>query len=239
MSSLAMGWRLVGKIQTMYWCHRARKVLALLKIRARNLLKRDAFDPGNVFSYLDQNGKEQFPVGKTGVSVHLTACPDEMYGLAKRLSGHNGLRHKVDPQYFAWRFRSPLANYRFLLSTNDRLEGYLVLETSANRSKFWVGVVDWAAANSQVLADLLKTAIHWGQFAELRIWSSTLSEEERAVLLAIGFCDLKEPSIKESLPTILVTSTNPDTPPKDWVLDHSPLLELSNWNLRMIHSDNF
>ena len=239
MSSLAMGWRSVGKLQSMYRCHREKKGLALLKIRVRNLLKRDTIGQVNVFSCLDQNGKKQSPAGRTGISVHLTACPDEMYGLATRLSGHNGLRHQVDPQYFAWRFRNPFANYRFLFSTNDRLEGYLVLQSAVNRRQSSVAIVDWAAANSHVLADLLKTAVHWGQFAKLQIWSSTLSDEERAVLLTAGFRDLKEPPIREGLPTILVTSTNPDTPPSDWVVDQSPLLELSNWNLRMIHSDAF
>ena len=92
----------------------------------------------------------------------------------------------------------------------------------------------------QVWADLLKAAIQWGRFAELRIWSSTLSEEERVVLLEVGLLDLKEPdSIEEGLPTVLVTSTSAETLSRDWALDNFPLLDLTHWNLRMIYSDNY
>jgi len=237
-SSLAMGWRSVGKLQAMSWGHPTKAALKLIQGRTRNLLK-GSWGQGNVFSRLDQNSRKDAPTAGLEISVHPTASPDEMYGLAACLSGPNGLSHKIDPQYFAWRFRNPLANYRFVLSTSDQLEGYLVLQSSVHQMRSWVGVVDWAAANKQVLTDLLNATIHWGEFAELRIWSNTLSEEERAVFLAAGFYDLKEPSIKESMTTILVTSTNPEIPPRDWVLDDGPLLEFSQWNVRMIYSDNF
>ncbi|MCZ6799066.1 MAG: GNAT family N-acetyltransferase [Nitrospirae bacterium] len=239
MSLLAMGWRSVGKLHTMYWCSPVKKVLKSIQTRARKLLKREPAIERNVFHVLDLHGKGGSPITGARVSVQQTACPDEMFGLVNRIQRRQGLRHTTDPQYLAWRFRNPLANYRFLFWTGDQLEGYIALQSSVTRARPWIGVVDWAVANMQVWADLLKAAMRWGRFSELRIWSSTLSEEERAVLLEVGFRDLHEGSMGGSLQTILVTSTTAESQSKDWGLNNESLLELPNWNVRMIDSDNF
>lgn len=240
MSSLALGWSSVGGLQTMQWCPRTKYPLKSFVARAKKLLGRKAVGERNVFSSLDNNGKRSPRETGACISVQPSPRPEEMCELVERVNGGQSLRHKVDLQYFAWRFRNPFAVYRFLFWSDERLEGFLVLQYSVNRVRRWVALVDWAASNMRVWSDLLKAALHSGKFAELRIWSSTLPEDAKAVLCEHGFRDLNEPaSLKKSPPTILVTPTTEGILPKNWVLGHRPLLDLNHWDLRMIFSDNY
>ena len=240
MSSLASGWRSVGKLQTMHWVSRTKPILKSKLSHLRKFLGLGHRGKTDCFYFLDRES-ERSSAGSSGrVSVQPSARPEEMFELVERFNGYKGLRHKLDSQFFSWRFLNPFGGYRFLFSDDKQLNGYLVLQSSMNRVRPWIGIVDWAAANTHVLADLLRAAIQWGRFAELRIWSSTLSEEERAILFQVGFCNLDEPtSIKESLPTVLVASTRAEPVSRDWYFDDLPLLDLTHWNLRMIFSDNF
>lgn len=239
-SLLGLGWRSAGRIHIMQWCNPTRKAPTTLTGRGIRFLKRKALGEPHVFHSLDSHeGKRS--LGTVGsITIQKTPRPKEMCELAVRVKGVQGLRHKVEPHYYAWRFQNPLAGYRFLFWNDARLEGFLVLQTSVNQTRKWIALVDWEAANEQIWSDLVKAAIDLGQFNELRIWSNNLPEEAKTILFDLGFLDLNEQaSLKLNPPTILVTPTAEGLDPQEWALGGRSLLDLTQWNLRMIFSDNY
>jgi hypothetical protein len=98
--------------------------------------------------------------------------------------------------------------------------------------------VDWEATNAQVRADLLQAAIHWGNFPELTIWSATLPDEAKTLLNNTGFEQRGgEGNLARYLPTVLVRPIRDEMLKDDWVLADRRLLDVDNWDLRMIYSD--
>jgi GNAT superfamily N-acetyltransferase len=172
--------------------------------------------------------------GPTGsrLSVENAPRPDEMAELVQRL-GHDGrLRHFRDAQYFAWRFQCPLHSYRFLFWGDGRLDGYLVLQEAGN-------IVDWEATTPSARAALLDAAIALG--GELAIWAVAIPRETRALLQEAGFTSSERgQSIGDAFrtgrdrPQLLVRSLL-----GDWTMEGCSLLDLNDWDLRMLYSDNF
>ncbi|MBA2449738.1 MAG: hypothetical protein H0V51_17080 [Chloroflexi bacterium] len=120
------------------------------------------------------------------------------------------------------------------------------MQVSAQRRRVPVRIVDWEATETRVRADLLEAAIRWGEFDELAIWSVTLPEEARALLREAGFNVSAAPaSIGRAYrgrahgSRLLVRPVRPEMPPAEWVVADRPLLDLEQWDLRMIYSDGF
>ena len=141
------------------------------------LLKRNS-----AFDLLDTNGARP----DRHLSVERNPRPLAMAGLVERIGWDGRMRRVRDCDYFAWRFRNPRSNYRFLFWEDGGLEGYLVLRASVSLSPN-VFIVDWEAANAEARSELLRAAIRLGGFQSLAIWSSTLPEDARAVLESLGF----------------------------------------------------
>lgn len=262
--SLTIGWRSVGPVQTARWqprqstiCTGVRSYASRLpflssayrRVRryANRLLLLSSGDKRHPFSSLDSNGARHCREATAHVTIEQTPRPDAMAELVARIPRDGRIRHVRDQQYFAWRFQNPLAVYRFLLWEDARLEGYLVLRTSVvNPDRVGVSIVDWEASNAQVRAELLEAAVEWGNFADLTIWSSTLPVEAKTLLQNSGFQPLDEPqsigrAYREgaSRPTVLIRPVRDEMVKTDWVLAGRGLLDLGNWDLRMIYSDNY
>ena len=87
MTSLASGWRSVGKLQTMRWCNPKNGFPNSIYTYARKLLGLGPLGETNVFYYLDRNGK-RISEGPNGcLSVHRTPRPHEMSRLMERING--------------------------------------------------------------------------------------------------------------------------------------------------------
>jgi GNAT superfamily N-acetyltransferase len=225
-SSLATGWRGIGSFQPMQW------------INPNGFLDPASGERRHPMEFLDRNGEA--PGGPLGVSVKIERTPRSkaMAELVEGIESDGRLRHIRDERYFAWRFQNPLSVYRFLYWEDIQLQGYLVLRTSFDAEWAFIEIVDWEARNAQVRADLLRAAIEWGRFDGLTIWSATLPVEAKTLLQNAGFEPLEQDeSLEGPRPTVLIRAVRDDVLPEDWVLDGISLLDLNNWDLRMIYSD--
>ena len=224
--SLAMGWCGIGTLQVM---HR-RSVDGLSSVSS-------AEEP-HPFYFLDRNAAGSQGEASPYVSVEPTPRPEALAELVARIGGDGRMRHVRDQQYFAWRFQNPRAVYRFLFWEDARLEGYLILRKWVYTDRVGVRIVDWEATNAQVRTDLLQAAIRWGEFAELTIWCATLPNEAKALLQMTGFKQLEDKGgMTRYLPTVLVRPVRDEMLKGDWVFAGRRLLDLDNWDLRMIYSD--
>ena len=230
LGSLSMGWCSVGPYQKMYLPNRYQ----VLRYYSRRFF-RSSKEKQHPFYFIDKMG-----VHGRRVFLEKTPRPESMAELVKRTGSDGRIRHIKDKQYFTWRFQNPLSVYRFLFWEDASLEGYLVIQTSVNRNRISVNIVDWEAANTQVRTDLLRAAIHLSKFPELTIWLATLPDEAKALLQDTGFKLLdKERSIGPYRPSVLVRPVHQELLTTDWVLANRKLLDLTNWDLRMIYSDNY
>lgn len=200
----------------------------------------------HAFYLLDKKGVRRGHGAGKYVSIEHTPRPDAMAELVERTGDDKRIRHVRDQQYFAWRFQSPLSVYRFLFWEDTRMEGYLVLRTSVYANRVGVSIVDWEATNALVQADLLHAAIHLANCENLTIWSATLPDDAKTVLQKSGFNFLEETrSIGRAYragaysPTVLMRPVRDEMLKADWLLADRRLLELGNWDLRMIYSDSY
>jgi hypothetical protein len=179
------------------------------------------------------------------VQVEQAPRLEAMAELVERIGNDGRLRHVRDQEYFAWRFQNPRSRYRFFFWEDTTLEGYLVLRTHILHGQV-VNIVDWEATNLKVRADLLQAVLQWGRFNNLTLWTATLSTEVKTLLQNAGF---STPGKAESLgrahrgranrSIVLLRAVRRDMLKEvDWVLADRRLLDLHNWDLRMIYADN-
>ncbi|MGB5619476.1 MAG: hypothetical protein WBM78_21745, partial [Desulfobacterales bacterium] len=178
------------------------------------------------------------------ITVEQSPRPKEMAQLVERIGDDGRIQHVKDESYFVWRFQNPLSRYHFVYWDDPQLEGYLALQTPSqgNGTKVSLNVVDWEAASIQVLSGLLQAVFRGRTVTNLTLWSSTLSNEKIALLRRQGF-DFVNKTGKIAhdiqLPTLLTRYICQDEPRTEWHLNDRSLLDLFNWNMRMIYSDNY
>jgi len=246
--SLAMGWRSIGSLQAMQWPAQSSAPLRQ-RVRGRmrglpfiwryadRLPSLSSLRGRQHFHALDRNAARQRKASPH-VVLERTPRPEAMSQLVERIGSDGRIRHVRDQQYFVWRYRNPGSFCRFLFWEDARLEGYLVLETSALglEDQPRANIVDWEATNEQVRADLLRAATQWGNFPELMIWSATLPDEARTLLRSSGFRPYVEAGKAPYHSCVLVRSVRDEMLESDWVLAGRRLLDLSNWDLRLLYS---
>jgi GNAT superfamily N-acetyltransferase len=178
----------------------------------------------------------------TPITGQMRPRPAAMAALLGRLPKDQRMRHVRDETYFNWRYQNPLSTYRFLFWENPQLEGYLVLQTSVNAQAdtAWVNIVDWEATTPQVQADLLQTALTWGQFKEVEIWSATLAESAKQVLDQAGFHFFNRTgsalrNVRGARMMLYSLPINGNQ--TEWAENHNHLFDLANWDIRMVDSD--
>ena len=181
---------------------------------------------------------------KTCVALSKTPRPVAMAELAERIGTNGRIRHVRDEKYFSWRFQNPLSEYRFLFWEKGQLDGYVVLHTKSGpySDVTWAYIVDWEVTNEKVWSDLLQTVIQWGNFAELYIWTATLSEDMKSVLKKFQFIfSNKTGNVSQDIQgeNILVKPLGQKIQQTSLALNGRNLLNTADWDLRMIYSDAY
>ncbi len=243
--SLTTGWKVVGPMRPVQRITAARRVLRSLQVRlgGRWLLWRCADTlrrlegSSRPFARLDREGRRARPTRPARISVATTPRVADMADLVRRL-GHDGrLRHVRDEGYLAWRFQNPLHEYRFLFCDDVRLEGYLVLQTHRCRPGRRFNLVDWEGT-SPARAELLRAALTWGRFPDIRAWTAALPGDAAASLLQHEFVQVPTGPgpLARHLPSILVGPVPGRLPGLEPMLGGLRLLDPASWDLRMIYS---
>lgn len=162
-----------------------------------------------------------------------------MAELVARLSYDGRFRHVRDVRYFAWRYRSPLHEYRFIYAESERgLEGYAVLGRGvsdlANLRR--INIADCEATSPGAYRELLSFALQACHPAEIVTWTATLSDERVASLRELGFGAVDADQTARGLPSILVWPVGEDPSDAEMRIGQRSLLELGNWDLRMAYT---
>lgn len=238
LGSLTMGWQSVGHLQTMLWKAYHRIIPHRLQSYVTKLSLLPSPKKRNPFHFLDENTMKRRGKVNPYVSVEQTPRPEAMAELVERTVSDGRIRHVRGQDYFSWRFNNPLSRYRFLFWKGSRLEGYLILQTKFNNNTLRANIVDWEAANPQARSDLLETALCLGNFDTLSIWTATLPDVVKILLEKNGFKLLSEAkSVVKYRPTVLIRPVRDVMLKTDWIIANHRLLDLANWDLRMINSD--
>lgn len=228
-ASLAAGWRSAGSYQPA--CRdlappsRWRRWLG----GARSTLGADPF------AGLDRCG------AAGAVSMQRAVRPEEMAELIARTPWDGRIRHVRDARHFAWRFRNPLHEYRFVYwDEGSALQGYLVLQRylAERADRLRVNIVDWEAVDQHVRAGLLEAVLTRGRFARLHTWTVGAAAPVRALLSRHGFVAADDPAggIRARSSGLLVRRLGAGVDGNDWRLGDRNLLDVADWDLRPLYS---
>jgi GNAT superfamily N-acetyltransferase len=177
--------------------------------------------------------------GMRRVTIECAPRPVEMADLIRRIRHDGRIRHVRDAEYLAWRFQNPLQEYRFLfVEGGSGLDGYLVLQRAAGdvAGRVRVQIVDWEAIRADVREDLIMAAAVLGRNHSLVTWTATLAPEALQALQRAEFVAIEPEATARGYPSVLVRSLRHDQPMASWAIGDRRLIELSNWDLRLIYS---
>lgn len=226
--SLANGWRSPGSYRSVWRDRPTTRWSRRLGAARQRLFPRGLFDR------LDRAG------GRAAGHVVLARepRPDAMAELIARLPWDGRIRHVRDATYLAWRLRNPLHEYRFLFWDEGGLQGYLVLQRylSERADQHCVNITDWEAADDRVRAGLLAAAIRWGDFGRLHAWTIGAGESVRALLRQHGFAAAPAVGVAARSSGLLVRQLGASPSGGPWTLGSRDLLDLADWDLRMLYS---
>lgn len=236
--SLAGGWRSVGSFRPVGLGETAPRMGRVRALARRvPLLRRvngalRALRSRAGFRHLDSEGSRS----ARPVSLAREPRTDAMAELVARLPWDGRIRHVRSSAYFAWRFRNPLHEYRFLYRDGAGLEGYLVLQRSLSdrADAARINIADWEATDERVRAELLAAALDWGRFSRVRAWTVSAAEATRGLLQARGFAPLARDDVRRRSEGLLLR--RPAGAAGPWVLGSRAVLDIENWDLRMLYS---
>lgn len=241
LGSLATGWKSAGGVGPV--CRRSqrdvvRRGVRTALARTRRFVSTPLFAPVDrrgLFARLDRAAARLRKYG--GVSLSRDARPEAMANLVARLPLDGRIRHVRDATYFAWRFRNPLREYRFLYAGDDRLDGYMILQCrrGGHGSSLRVSVVDWEGTDAPIRQALLDAALT-GAFAELVTWAASLDADTRDLLHRRAFTSIDQADTARGVPGILIRPVRDDALRTDWTIGGRRLLDLANWDVRMLYS---
>jgi hypothetical protein len=169
-----------------------------------------------------------------------TPQPDRMADFIARSAPNGKMRQVRDQTFYSWRYGNPRAEYRFLFSGREQLDGYMVLRESKYPKSMEVKIVDWEASNLTVLGDLLRTAVNAGKFHALTVWATTLSAAEKQLFQEAHFSfDFEKGGDGDSArPSVLIKQITPTTP-DNWAFTSQKILDVNLWDIRSIYSDGY
>ena len=245
--SLAMGWKSAGALKPI----RRRAWSSVLRSRIRHgvtvlpLLWRFE-NSGALYSPIDRNAFLSLdglagPITSSDglrINVSRQPHPERMADLVQRLEKDGRIRHVRDAVYYAWRFQNPLHEYRFFYAGVDALDGYLVVRRhlGLDGPDPRVRIVDLEAVDDCSRKALLETVTRPGLFADLEAWAATLQPPDISFLKRAGLESVVQHRALQGHPCILVRPADDARLEKPWHLDGVPLLDLRNWDLRMLYS---
>lgn len=244
---MKLGWKSAGGLRPMgRISEKARRRARLRRIVARQpLIWR--FSDARFLAYADQRQPFRHLDASIGGHSRSSALPitvermprlDAMAELVERL-GHDGrIRQVRDRAYLAWRFDDPLSEFRFVYCGKGRLDGYLVLGRRASDLGAFdrVYVADLEAIDDAVREGLVCAAIDCGRFPEFVTWSAILSDEELRAFTGQGFVPVDTEEAARGFPCVLVQRLPDGFSDDDWTLAGRPLLDLANWDVRVLYS---
>ncbi len=226
LGSLTMGWKSAGPLHP----------LGLSVRRSGRLRRWFRGPPVERFHRLDRwrpSGS-----GPAPLRVERDPEPESMAALVAEL-GHDGrLRHVRDAEYFRWRLRNPLREYRFLYLGSSRLSGYLVLRrsTSPYYQAVAIQVADWEASTPEGASELLRAALSGGRFASMTAWGAALAPGRADILKAHGFRPVEADRTLRGDRCTLIRPLRSGLPLEEWTMGGRNLLVPENWDLRMLYS---
>lgn len=260
MASRLMGWKALPSYGSWRWdsprraslrsAFRLAKRLPLLAGVAEGLRQRSGESrlataaDNNPFRTLDRRAAEgnlDRP-GRSGGHISLAdePQPKAMAALLARLGRERAICQRRDSDYFTWRMAKPLSAYRFLFWHGAELEGFLILQTARYADFLEHRILDLRGSSQAVKRDLLYAVRDRGGLDDLVVWTSSLPEEDRALFRSAGFRPMDESSgVKGFRRTLLVRSVDDRAPAEDWALGALSLLDLANWDIRMLDSDAY
>lgn len=166
--------------------------------------------------------------------------PDEMASLVKKLTPNNKIILARDEKFFGWRYKNPLSSYLFVYWLDEELKGYLVAQTPLYNyhSMIDFNIVELEAVRSEIKIELLKTLISILGFRSITIWSNMLDEDCKKFLTSNGFCETSSgKSVVDYTPTVLIRTMN--QPEDKTEFSGYNILDMNNWDLKMIYSDHY
>jgi len=248
--SLSMGWQSAGSMQPMRW--RSWRFAASRKMRRGaahipglgrhsgkflSTLVRESTKP---MAGADRSQAVNRLLDVPSISFAIEPRIDAMSALVDRTGKDSRIRHVRDCSYLGWRFQNPLSRYGFLFCDQEGLEGYLVLQeyTSEFADRTVLNILDWEGTSAPVLNRLLQAARQVaGHSKVLKIWSATLSEERSALLAQNGFEPTdKKPGAQSHQTSLLVRAIAPDLPASQWQFAGRQLVDMADWDVRMLYS---
>lgn len=244
LGSLTMGWkriaplRLVGVSSTQYrrlyrWRNRLGGTRFLWRLAETRLL--------NMRTRFDRLDREWSSQSNQPIPIRVARQPDVdgMASLVQKLGYDGRIRHVRDDRYFAWRFRNPLREYRFLYAGGGSgLLGYLVLHRSVSDrdANAPIHISDWESTSDEVAERLLQTALEHGRFPAVVAWGAALPSRATAMLRSNGFQPAQREREARGTYCGLVRSLRDGVPPAQWNLAGKNLLDPASWDLRMLYS---
>jgi len=178
---------------------------------------------------------EKFDRRKTARPTESATKPrvEAMALLAATTGAKGRLRLQRTKEYFAWRFKNPIARYRFLyLSQNDQLQGFLILQEFLTRARGRTVVLDLTAGNAEVAVELLRSAQVQGGFGNMYMLAECIQPEVRKYLMTVGF-ELDGP--RNQVPSLIIKPLDTAT----GGLSNRVLSSLNSWHFQFIDSDAF
>lgn len=245
-NSLAAGWRRIGSfeplLRTSASQERLQRIAELVRRtpyvnRFSDVLRGALVRVLNARRRLEAVRRPPMPASGP-ISMSAEPRPEAMAALVRRLPWDGRMRHVRDERYFAWRFRNPLHEYGFLYRDDGgELQGYLVLQraAAARPSPMHLNIADWEAANDDVRAALLDSAVSLGGL-QLRAWAATAGPATRTLLQSRGFAAPTASGLSARSEGLLVRRLGTAAPNEPWLLSGCDLGRMETWDLRMLYS---
>jgi hypothetical protein len=249
-SSLAIGWKSIGRIKIMEKQVQRKEFSAFISIK--KLLKKTGINKvlrrginkilshrrkGNPYIYniIHKDSKSKVP---SRIKIENHPRPEEMYSLVKKLIPKNKIILTRDVGFFSWRYKGPLSDYLFLYWYDNELKGYLVAQTRLYRGLNNFNIIELEAENSVIKKELLRYLVILLEFSPITIWSNMLDENCKKFLASIGFSETSSTkSLADYTPTVLVKTTGKSDAKIEF--QGCDLLDINNWDLKMIYCDGY
>lgn len=168
-------------------------------------------------------------ISSAGGSIRVMDQPPfaVLSSIADAFHDRQRISHVRDDSYFRWRYRNPLGSYQIVFPAGDDPDVFLCFHREDGPV---LRLIDWAGDEARVLA-LLEEVIAECMPRRVFTWGATLSTRMREHLDQFGF----EPDTDSRRSGLLIRGLGPD--PHDYSPGGLCLLDMPNWNLRMVFSD--
>lgn len=202
----------------------------------------NALGPYNIYAWDGRKHQERRSAPKRdypNVTGTREVRAAEMASLAGKNGPNGKIRHVKDRQYYEWRFQNPLSRFGFLYwDEGGELQGYLVIQTPRLRKTRFINIVDWEVARPEIYDELINNAVDRWHSNLVTTWTSTLAPSQMSLLRSLGFEYWDEThGVKKYEPGLLIKAVGSDAPAEEWSIGGTKLLDMSNWDLRMLFSD--